>query len=259
MMTRSKASSGVEDLLHVSASHELGKCRARGCGEDPEARTVPGHGGVRPEELRVVLGLLVPGQVRDRRRRLHVEVGGNLAPLECEVDDERLVGPVRRGGGGNVHRERRRPDSALRAEERHRAACRLAGRGSRERRAIPGPLEAEQQGLDPGLQLPGVEGPGHDVVRPGLEEADALLDVVKGADAQDRDRRERRRGTDLAAELRRGVRAGKDVDDDETVLGGPGEGLGAVRDGGDVVTDAGENSRNEVAGAGIGLNEKDGA
>ena len=65
-------------------------------------------------------------------------------------------------------------------------------------------LEAEEERLDPGLELAGVEGLGHDVVGAGLEEADPVLDVVRLADAQDRDRG---RGLgvrpDLAADVER--------------------------------------------------------
>ena len=39
-------------------------------------------------------------------------------------------------------------------------------------------LKAQEESLDPGLELAAVERLGHDVVRARLEEADALLDVV---------------------------------------------------------------------------------
>ena len=55
----------------------------------------------------------------------------------------------------------------------HRQAVRGDDRGE-----VARPLEAEQERLDPGLELAGVERPRHDVVRAGLEEADPLLDVV---------------------------------------------------------------------------------
>ena len=89
--------------------------------------------------------------------------------------------------------------------------------GARSRR----PLEAEQQRLDAGLDLARVERPRDDVVGTGLEEADALLDVVAGGDAQDGDGRHRRCGPDLAAQLDAALalgRCGPDIDDGELVV-----------------------------------------
>ena len=80
-------------------------------------------------------------------------------------------------------------------------------------------LEPEEQGLDPGLQLAGVERAAHHVVRARLEEVDPLLDLVGLADAQDRDRGEGGGGPDLAADVETRPLADDDVDDDQLVRG----------------------------------------
>ena len=105
----------------------------------------------------------------------------------------------------HVHGDGRRPDAALRAVDRHRPSSsgKRQAVGRDDRTQVARALEAKEQGLDPGLHLPRVERPGHDVVRAGLEERDALLDFLGRADAHDGDRAHRRRRADLAADLDR--------------------------------------------------------
>jgi hypothetical protein len=93
----------------------------------------------------------------------------------------------------------------------------------RDRTDLARALEADEQRLDPRLELARVERLGHDVVRAGLQEPDAVLHVVGLADAQDGDGRQRRRAPDLATDLGGGLRSADDVDDDELVVAGRGE------------------------------------
>ena len=119
-------------------------------------------------------------------------------------------------------------------------------------RQVPRPLEAQQQGLDPGLELARIERARDDVVRAGLEEADPLLDVVAAADAHDRDGRHRRRGPDLAADVDRGFGPGRDVEDDQLVLDGLGERLVRIVGQGDRVAGTGQDGGGRVARRGVG-------
>src|SRR3970282_501914 len=82
----------------------------------------------------------------------------------------------------------------------------------------PGTLVAEDERLDPGIELAGIEGPDHDVVDARLEEADPLVDVVAPAEGEDRHVRERRRVADDAAGLDDVVVVAPEIDDDDLVL-----------------------------------------
>jgi hypothetical protein len=114
-------------------------------------------------------------------------------------------------------------------------------------------LEPEQQRLDTGLELTGVEWLDHHVVCTGLEEPNPLLDIVRLADAQDRDGGERRRRADLATHLDRVLRAGHDVEDHDLVIGNSGERLVRIRDRSDRVAgacqDAGDQRSRRLVGA----------
>ena len=88
-----------------------------------------------------------------------------------------------------------------------------------DRREVAGALEAEEEGLDPGLQLARVERLGQDVVRADFEEADAVRRRRRvWRDADDGDGRQDGRGPDLPTDVRRGPIAGHHVDDDELVV-----------------------------------------
>ncbi len=129
------------------------------------------------------------------------------------------------------------PPLGLYTATRRRGRAERQAVGRHDRGEVLRPLEAEQQRLDAGLDLARVERSRDDVVGAGLEEPDPLLDVVGRGHAQDRHRRHRRRGADLAAHLEAGLaRLGvdrSDVDDRELVLGDLGErvvGVGRARD-----------------------------
>src|ERR1019366_957749 len=67
--------------------------------------------------------------------------------------------------------------------------------------------EPDGQSLDPGLELAGVERLGHYVVGTRFQEADALLDIVSLADAQNGDRGEGALGAQVPADVG-GIRGG---------------------------------------------------
>ena len=178
--------------------------------------------GVRPEQLGLAHRGVVAGDVGQRLLRLDVEVASR---------------PGRTGGGGR----RGRPGPASRGPSTiatfvatvvvptppfglwtatvRRWRVTVSPSVETTAREVLRALEPEQQGLDAGLELAGVERLRHDVVGAGLEEADPLLDVVGLADAEDRDRGERGRRADLAADVERGLLARDDVDDRELVVG----------------------------------------
>ena len=132
--------------------------------------------------------------VRQGLLRLDVELGGDAPELQVEVDQNDPVGPKVGGHERDVGRDHRRPDPALRTEYRHDAPWRRHDHAVSRRllRGVAGPLEAQQQRLDPGFELPRIDGLRDDVVRAGLEELDALLDLVGLAHAQDGDAGQRR-------------------------------------------------------------------
>ena len=127
----------------------------------------------------------------------------------------------------------------------------------RDRSDLARPLEAHEQRLDPRLELARVERLGHDVVRARLEEPDAVLHVVRLADAQDRDRGQRRRAPDLAADLGCGLGAADDVDDDELVVARRGEHLRTVLDRGDRISDTAEYAGDDAAGRRVRFEEQE--
>ena len=193
--------------------------------------------------------------------RLEVEVARDAAELEREVDEDDLVGPAQCRGHRDVGGDGRGPDAALRAEDRDRAP----GAGHRQAvgrvdRPLPArPLEAEQQRLDPGLELAAVERLGHDVVRAGLEEGDPLVDVVGLADADDRDLAHRGGPAHRLADLDRRHRPGHDIDDDQLVVRCPGDRVGGVGGDGDGVADAREGRRDRLGRRRLGIEQEDGA
>ena len=115
-------------------------------------------------------------------------------------------------GHGDVHRDRRGPDAPLGLK--HAMRRRLPRTGDHRRVGaaveVARALVAESQRLDPGLELPGVERPGDDVVGAGLEEArSAPRRRPTGSDAQDRDGRQGRRLADRPRRRRRSRRGGR--------------------------------------------------
>ena len=186
---------------------------------------------VRPEQLRLAHRDLVADDVDDGLLRLEVEMRRDAPELQVEVDQDDPIRPRLGRGDGDVDGHGRGPDAALGAEHGHGAL----GPGDRQavarhdRRQVLRALEAQQERLDPRFELAGVERPGDDVVRSGLEEADALLDVVAVGDAQDRapttsagvSRISRQSATRvLAADL-----AAAQVEDRQLVLDDAGEGI----------------------------------
>ena len=158
---------------------------------------------VGPEQLGLSLRGLVADQIGDRLAGRLVEVGRHLAELQVEVDDEDTARTGLGVGHRDVDRDRGRPDPALGAVHGDQPA-RPIGQAATDRRHGDHParaLEAQQEGLDAGLELAVVERLGHDVVGARLQEPDALLDVVVGRHAEHRDRGEAGRAPDLAADV----------------------------------------------------------
>ena len=158
---------------------------------------------VGPQELRLAQGGVVADDVRDGLLRLEVEVGRDAAELQVEIDQDDPIGPTARRGDRDVRGDGRRADAALGAVDRHRAARLGQGQAIGETRSghVLRPLEAQQQRLDPRLDLASVEGPGDDVVGAGLQEADPLLDLIGDGHAQEGHRGHRRGGPDLATQV----------------------------------------------------------
>ena len=121
-----------------------------------------------------------------------------------------------------------------------------------ERGEVARALEADQQRLDPGLQLARVERLGDHVVGAGLEVPHALLDVVglarctgPGSPRAPRvPRISRQTSTPLS-------RAGADVHDHEGELGGPPDGIVRVGRRGDLVSDPDQRALHRGAAPGF--------
>jgi hypothetical protein len=109
-------------------------------------------------------------------------VGRHLPELEVEVHDHRAVGLAHRGGHAEVRRDRGDACAALGREDDDEPPPVAAARpdGGRDRRQVARSLEAQDERLDPGLELARVERPGDHVVGAGLEEADPFLDLIAG-------------------------------------------------------------------------------
>ena len=195
----------AEDVLDMVGRDELRGLGRLRCGQDVETAVVADRVGA--QQFRLAEGGLVAHDIGDGELRLEVQVRGHATELEVEVDEDDPVGLALRGDDGDVRGDRRRADSALRAVHRDgpsRAGKRQAVR-RHDRREVARALEAQQECLDPGLDLAGIERARDDVVCAGLEEADPLLDVVGRRDAQDRHGRHGRRRPDLAAEVEAGL------------------------------------------------------
>jgi hypothetical protein len=215
---------------------------------------------VRPQQVRLAQRLVVAGEVRDRQLGLQVEMRRNLAELEIEVDEEDAAGRLGGEGGCDADRDHRRPDTPLRAEAGDDASAggALAVRVD-ERRQVARALEADQERLDAGLELPRVERLHHDVVGAGLEVADPLLDIGRLAHAEDGDRRERGRPADLAADVDAGAGSEADVENDEGEVGGPPHGIVRVGSDSHLVAHPGQRTFDGGDGGLVRLEDKDGA
>ena len=121
------------------------------------------------------------------------------------------------------------PPFGLKQTTVRRALARMRPPFAGDRPELLGALEPKEERLDARFELARIEGLGDDVVGAGFQEGDPFLDIVGLPDAQDRDRRHRRRVADLAAELGGRPLAGHDVQDDELVVRCGDEGLVGAR------------------------------
>ena len=215
---------------------------------------------VGPQQLGLGQRRLVADDVGDGLLRVQVEQRRDAAELEREVHQDHLVGPLGDRRDRDVGRHGRRADAALGAVDGHRPACAGEGQsvGRDDRAEILRTLEAKEQGLDPGLHLACIEWPGHDVVRAGLEECDALLDIVGRADAHDRNGAHRWRGPDLPADLDGCRRPARRVDDDELVLGDLRVGLFGVGEHGHRIPGSRQDRLDRIARLLVRRDEQDG-
>src|SRR5215210_5162886 len=247
----------LEQLFDVARLDELAELRRRWRRDDVKTAVVAGR--VRPEELGLCERRLVADDVGQRVPRVEVEMRRDGPELKVEVEEHDLVRAALRLARGDVGRDRRRPDAALGTE--HRDDAMELGKHrpvERQRRSeILRSLEAEQQRLDPRLELSTVEGLRHDVVGTGLEEPDPILDLVGLADAEDGRLDCRRRGADLPDDVERRLAALDDADDDELVLGHECERVVRIALGRDGVAEPREDAADQLAGGGVGLEEQD--
>ena len=140
-----------------------------GAAEDVEAAVVAGC--VRPQQLGLAEGRLVAHHVGDGQLGFEVQVGRDTAELQRQVDEDDPIGLALRGDHSQVRGDRRRPDTTLWAVDGDRPprARQRESVGRHDGSEILRPLEAEQQRLDPCLDLALVEWPADDVVGAGLE------------------------------------------------------------------------------------------
>ena len=238
---------------------ELGELGRAGGRDHVEAALVMAR--VRADELGLADAELVTDEVGERLADRQVQVRRDLSELAVEVDEERPAGAAGAHDDGQVDRDRRRADAALRREDRDEPAGRVGGAlerprpmpTSRERwkRTSRASTRASSSRASNGLAMTSSA--------PASRNADPVLDVVGLADAQDGDRGQRRRAPDLAADVGRRLGSRDDVDDDELVVAGRGEDLGAVLDRGDGVPDAAEDAGDDAAGRRVGFEEQEAA
>ncbi len=125
-------------------------------------------------------------------------MGGHLPELEVEVDQQHPgPGPAAVIAAGEqdcrIDGQGRDPHPALRREDRHD----LAGGQAAASAFGSDAAGADEQRLDPGLELAAGEAGGDDVVRPRFQERDASLHVASRRDDEHR-RRDGCRGPDAA-------------------------------------------------------------
>jgi hypothetical protein len=216
-------------------------------------------GRVRPEQLGLLHRLRLADDVGHRLPGRQIEVGSHLPELEVEVHDHRAVGPAHRGGHAEVRGDRRDACTPLGREDDDEPPPVAAGRpdGGRDRRQVARSLEAQDERLDPGLELAWVEGPGDHVVSAGLEEADPLIDIVGARHAEHRDRGQGGRAPDLAAEVGRRTLTDDPVEDDDLVIRGRAEARVGIRLDDDLVAGGPERAGGSLGLGGVGADEED--
>ena len=173
------------------------------------------------------------------------------------------IGPLRGGGDGDVGRDGRRPDAALRAEDGDRPprpvivtpSAEMTGARSRERwkRSSSASTRASSSRASNGRAMTSSAPASRKRIR------SSTSSVV--ADAHDRDRRQRPASPGSRGRCRPPTAApADDVDDHQLVARRPGRtprrGRPSIGDG---VAGAGQDRRDRLAGARVGLEEQDGA
>jgi hypothetical protein len=136
--------------------------------------------GEGPEQLGLAHRRVVPDDIRERLLRVEVQERRDAAELEREIDEDDAIRALRDRAIAMFVAIVVVPTPPLglytatvRRGSRHRETVGRDHRGEALRA-----LEPEQQGLDPRLELRVLDRPGDDIVRAGLEERDALLDVL---------------------------------------------------------------------------------
>ena len=106
----------LEDALDAGRRDQLGHLGRRRREQDPDAGRVVDDEGV--DRLDLVAGLELGDEVGDRLvLRVQVEQDADVAELERAVDEDDLLAELGGGRDGQVDRDRRPADAALRAED----------------------------------------------------------------------------------------------------------------------------------------------
>jgi hypothetical protein len=113
-----------------------------------------------------------------------------LAELKVEIEDGDGIRQLTGQPGRDVHRDRCRADPALRrvdGDDPPLGPLADGDPGPGHVVDVARPMKAQREGLGPGVELAGIEGPGDDIVGARFEQEDPVLDVVRLADTQDRE------------------------------------------------------------------------
>ena len=142
------AAERLEDLLDAAGGDQLGHLGRRRREQDPDAGRVVDDERVDRLEL---AGLELGDEVGDRLvLRVQVEQDADVAELERAVHEDDLLAELGGRGDGQVDRDRRPADAALRAEDRDDDAG-LAGLAGRRRGRAAGAATAAGDGGHPAL------------------------------------------------------------------------------------------------------------
>jgi hypothetical protein len=156
-------------------------------------------------------------------------MGHHVAELCVEVDDGDRVGAMIGEGDGDVDGDRGRPCASLGAEADDQAPFdmglrRYGGFGC----GVAGLRDAQLEGDHARFELAGVERARDHLVDARLDELDALLDVVRLGDREDRQEGQAGLAPDGATKLRGTVSGDRKVHDEDLMVGRDPERLGAV-------------------------------
>ena len=241
------------DLVHVLGTNQAREAGRRGSSEHVQSAGQLHR--VRLEHCDLAERPLVAGELEQGLLRPQVEVRGDLAVREIEVQQQDPIGELLGGEERQVCGDRGGAHTALGAE--HRYDTPAEGIADRRTDGPRRPLGVQGDRLDSREELHRLERSGEDLVCAGLEQANPLVEVVRRSHAQHGHPRTRLGALQQREDVVVRGRFGDPVDDDQAVAGGCRDQLLRARHQGDPMAGGGERFSEALGARPVGGEDED--